>query len=158
MLMLIPIVFIVWSLFQPQIASNVFIVFFLLLEIWILLDHFTGKPKTQTNIFTNAEWKVFKKYHLYFRFPFTSRLLSPVISGIQLSAFIFGPWLLYRKLWTQAIVIGLNYFVAGKVAVKLNPRVFLHDAVENHGDVVLMEEMTTVDRVCEKISQIGKPR
>jgi len=94
---------------------------------------------------------VLRKYHLYFRYPFASRSFSSILSGIQLSAFIWVPWLLYNRLWIPAIFIGLNYFIAGPIAVKLNPRFFLHDAVENKGNRYFLSEMMAVDSVCEKI-------
>lgn len=158
MLKIISLAFIVWSFFGPIIASTIFISFFVILEGWLLLVHFSNKPKYNLRYFTPSELKVLKKYHLYFRYPFSSKSFSSTVSGIQLSAFIFVPWLLFNKIWMQAIIIGINYFIAGKIAVKLNPRFFLHDAVDNHGAMEFTDEMNAVDSVCEKIINISKNR
>ena len=98
---------IVWSFFNPLWASKAFLVLIAIFEGYIFLmsragrpDHleaFTAPPDLNTD-----EVAVVKKYHLFFKFPFASREFSAALSAIQLSTFIWVPWLLYQGLWLTA--------------------------------------------------------
>lgn len=71
-----------------------------------------------------------EKYRIFFQFPFASRMLSPAFSAILLSAFLLVPWFIIKGLYIQAILVGLNYFVAGQLSVLTNPQFFLHDNLD----------------------------
>jgi len=125
----------VWSFFSPLWASNVFLIFFVIFEGFIFLMSRAGRSN-HIDAFTAAydlntkEVAVVKKYHLFFRFPFASRDFSAAISAVQLSTFVWVPWLLYQGLWLTAIAIGFNYFIAAPLAMQLNPRLFLSRAAD----------------------------
>lgn len=148
----------VWSIWSPWPASTAFIVVFTLVEGYVLLGQRTARFNPDPQHWDLEEVAVLREYPLYFRFPMSSRSLSGVLSAVQLSVFLWVPWLLYNELWWQAILIGMNYFLAGRLAVKLNPRGFLHDAVERKGKTDMTPLMEAVDRVCEKILDMQRGR
>ncbi len=122
---------VILTFFKPFIGSLVFIIIAALLEIWIVLANSSKiKVKNDNNKYTSKEIELIQRYPLFFRYPITSRMLSPMFSGIQLAAFLLVPWLFIKGLYLQAIVIGLNYFVATQLAVILNPQFFLHDNLD----------------------------
>jgi|GEM_PF-2030481 len=146
---------IIYSFWNPLVASTIFITIIGLFEIWIILAQWQGKnivPKDDKWSF--QEFETIKKYYTFFRYPFAAKIFSATLSMIQLSVFIWVPWLIYRNLWIPAILIGINYFIAGTLAVKLNPRHFLHDAVEKQNGTQYLSEMLMVDTIIEKMWNI----
>ena len=153
----------IWSFFQPAIASIVFIGFIVLLEGSLLIASASCKPDVALSAFwkphidisewTPSEIKALRKYCLYFSYSHSSQMFSSTLSGIWGSAFILVPWLLYNHLWISAVVIGINCFIAGPLSKKLNPRLHLHTEVESKGKVDLLSEMNAVDSVCERLLQ-----
>ncbi len=140
------------SFFYPIQASWAFVVFCLILEGYLLLVSSRSLPPNGSALFNAEEQIIIKKYYLYFRYPFVARSLSTSLSLIALSVIIFVPWLLYNHLWIQAIIIGLNFFIAQVISSKLNIRFYLHDAVERLKQAEHRKEMELVDSICNKIS------
>lgn len=151
----------IWSFFQPTIASIVFIIFIVLLEGGLLIASASCNPNVALYTFNRyhldvSEWtpseiKTLRKYCLYFSYPISSQMFSSTLSGIWGSAFILVPWLLYNHLWISAVIIGVNCFIAGPLSKKLSPRLYLHTEVESKGNVDLLPEMDTVDSICERL-------
>lgn len=141
----------IWSFFQIEIASTVFIVLIVLVESYQFFIDKIGKPKINQLKLSDAEFKALQKYHIYFRFPFASRSVSSTLSAIQLSSFIWVPWLLYNHFWWQAVFVAANYLIAAHFAFKLNPGFFLYDAVYKKGKLEFELEMKAVDSLTEKI-------
>lgn len=153
MIKIITIILLIISFLYPLQASWVFIAFLVFLEGYLFLTSIRRKYSFSRDIsFNEEERKIIEKHHLYFRYPFTARSLSTSLSFIALSAIIFVPWLLYNHLWLQAVIIGLNYFIAQLLSTKLNIRFYLHDAVERLKKEEHRKEMMMVDSICEKIS------
>lgn len=122
----------VWSFFNPLWASTIFLlVFVLALEGYIFLMSIKDRPH-HLEPFSDPfnlnpdEANVVKKYHLFFKFPMASQQFSAAISLIQISTLVWVPWLIYSKLWIAAIAIAINYFIAERLAMQLNPRLFMH--------------------------------
>ena len=94
---------------------------------------------------------VVKKYHLFFKFPFASRQFSGALSAIQLSTFVWVPWLLYNGLWFTAVAIGGNYFAASFLAMQLNPRLFLQRA-SGPAALYAQSELLAIDSALERLT------
>ena len=147
----------IWSFFDPLWASRVFLFgFILIFEGYIYLMSRAGRPDnldafSEPFFFNPEEVAAVKKYHLFFKFPFASREFSGAISGIQLSSFIWVPWLLYSGLWVTAIAIGINYFIAGWLAMQLNPRLFLQQGVNGPAGFLAITELQAIDSAFEKL-------
>jgi len=153
-IVLIPIVI---AFFNPGIGSVIFIVVSALLELWIILANLSKiKVKNEDNKYTPKEVEVIERYRLFFQYPTASRIISPMLSAIQLSAFILVPWLLFKGLYIQAVIIGANYFVASQLAVILNPQFFLHDNLDKgkiKDPIQLLrfkQDMNAIDSALEK--------
>lgn len=143
-----------YGFFQPLSGALAYLAFIGLFEGWMLLAMVTNKPGfSRSETWTAKELQIIKMYYLYFRFPNASSEFSGLLSGIQLLTFIWVPWLLYHRVWVPAVLIGLNYFAAVAFAVKLNPRFFLHDAVERRGQNEYGQDMEAVDSILEKINK-----
>ena len=128
---IIILILIIFTFFNPNLGSWTFIVLSALLEVWIVLTNLSRiKVKNENNKYTSKEVEVIERYKLFFQYPFASKMLSPVFSAIQLSTFVLVPWLLYKGLYINAAIIGLNYFIAPQLAVILNPQFFLHDNID----------------------------
>ncbi|MDP7077920.1 MAG: hypothetical protein QGI64_06620, partial [Desulfobacterales bacterium] len=75
----------IWSFFQPSIASYVFLIFFACLEGWLFVEYFFGKSKlvSLATDWSEAELSALRKYHLTFRFPFAIKTsfwgLTPIV-------------------------------------------------------------------------------
>jgi len=143
----------VWSLFQFRQATNLYILTLGLLELYLLITSERGKKYIDKSKWSDKEVVLLQRYNLYFRYPFTSKSLSKALSLIQLMSFVWIPWLLYNRLWIQAIIMGLSYIEAGARAAELNPRFYLHDAVEKRHMLKYLQDMLTVDSICEKLSK-----
>lgn len=145
----------IWSFFSPPLAAKVFLILVAVFEGYIFLMSRTGRTDhleafSAPHYFNPDEVTVIKKYHLYFKFPLASRDFSAALSAIQLSAFVWVPWLLYQDLWLTAIAIGANYFIAAPLAMQLNPRLFLSRAT---GTVALFAhgERMAIESALEKL-------
>ena len=80
-----------------------------------------------------------------------ARLNSSMASAIYLFGLILVIWLLWNGFWIKAIILAVNAVASALISAKLNPRTFLHDAVENRKKFEFHEEMLIVDSICEKI-------
>ena len=122
-----------FTFLNPLFGSWIFIGFICLLEIWIVL---AGRTKIQVNNknskYTIDEVDIIEKYHLFFQFPVIARMLSKTFSAIQLSSFIFVPYMLFSGYWIQALIVLVQYFVVPQFAVTLNPQHFLTDNLSNN--------------------------
>lgn len=148
------------TIWKANIGSIVFIlVAFLLESLSFFANAKLSKSKwnNKNNIYNQNEVYVIEKYPLFFKFPIASRIFSATFSGIQMSAFILVPWLLYGGLYVQAIIIGINYFIAGQLSVINNPKFFLHDNLEKEkikDETIKKEftvEMNSIDSALEKM-------
>jgi len=146
----------IYSLFQPYTAAIVYFLFIFLFEGYIFLTYKIPKNNWDHTLFSDQEILILNRYKLFFLYPFASKSFSSLLSGIQLSAFLWVPWLVYNKIWLFALFIGLNYFIGAKLSVKLNPILFLHDAVEKKGQKEYAEEMQIVDLISKKLLERHK--
>ncbi len=150
---------VILTFFKPAFGSWVFVIIVALLELWIVfVNRSKIKVKNDNNKYTLKEVEVIERYRLFFQYPFASRIFSQMFSGIQLAVFPLVPWLLIKGLFIQAVVIGLNYFVATQLAVVLNPQFFLHDNIDKgkikkdpEFKVRFTEDMNAIDSALEKM-------
>ncbi len=147
--------FLIWAFFDPKLASYSAICFLVFLEGYLYFSQNVTKaeyqPNTEPYFFTLDEVIVLKRYSFYFNFPNVAKSFSSLLSFVQISTFIWVPWLLYNSLWIPAVIIGANYFLVGPLSVFFNPRFFLHDAVENKGKQEFHAEMVLIDSICDKL-------
>lgn len=150
----------VWALFDPNTASWTFIALFILVfEGYTLLLFRTDsrvpiEPHVPPYSFSPAEVKVVKRYYFFFRSPALAREWSSTLSLVGLSTFIWVPWLLFQAIYVQAAIIGVNYFLAGPMSLRLNPLLFLQRGAASGTNVVAGIELSAVQSVIEKIQGV----
>jgi len=142
---------VIWGIFRPLPAAIAHMCFAGMFEGYLLLTVLLRRPAVPNVTWSDGELAAIRKYQVYFTFPFASREFSSVASGVQMTTLFWSPWLLYKGHWILAVIVGVNYFVAGSLSMKLNPRFFLHEAVDKRRDLRYLDEMVAVDSVCEKI-------
>lgn len=156
MIKILTVVLLVMSFLYPERWSWAFVAFFAILELYLFLiskSRNLSLYRHHNLNFDEKEKQLIEKYHLYFRYPHTSRSLSGSLSLIAFSGIVLGLWFLYNHLWIQAFIAGLNYFIAQSISVKLNIRFYLHDAVERLGQEEHRSEMILVDSIVDKLSE-----
>ncbi len=128
---------VIGAFFVPEMAANVFIgSFIVLFQGWLVVLLIAARPPQFEEdkapyFFTGAEIEVIEKYALIFRFPGTSRSFAAVVALISLAGFVLVPWLAYRDLWVQAVIIAVNTcFAAGQLTRRLDPERYLAAAAE----------------------------
>lgn len=158
------IVTLVWAAFQPNVAPWAFIAIFIaLFEGYIALLLLRGYQKSIAPLappfeFTSDEVQAIKRYSLFFESPQLSRECSSAISLLGLSTFAWVPWLLYQSQWVPAIIIGLNYLVAGPLSLHLNPMPFLQRGALSQNNPVAVGELRVVESIIEKITRVQNQR
>ena len=144
----------IWSFFQPSIASYVFLIFIACLEGWLLVAYSFGKPELVSSAtdWSEAELSALRKYHLAFRFPFAIRTITSGLKAISLSSFLWVPWVLYKHHWIPAVLIGLNcVFVLSYLQIRCSdPRPYLGKVV-NAGNLKYYDELEAVNTIYEKL-------
>lgn len=143
------------SFLYPTVAPFGLLSFFVLFELFIFVSSIRlSSHEFKLNngeILTDDERLVAKKYSLYFKYPYTAKLYSSNLSLIGIIGLILIPWLLFHSLWIPTAFFVINYFIAQKLSVKLNPRFYLHDAVERNNQLEHTLEMHLVDSICNKL-------
>lgn len=151
---------VIYAFINTSVGSTIFLIIAFILNAYIFILNKSKakvKLKKSSKNYTQGEIKMIEKYHIFFRYPTASRMLSPVFSAIQLSAFVLVPLFLYKSLWIQAVLTGVNYFIASQFAVILNPQFFLHDNVDKNKikDQKMLEkykkDMQVIDSALKKI-------
>lgn len=133
----------IWSFYDPRSASLTYLCIILLFEGYIFWASKYDcpdqlEPLSEPFYLTADEVDVVKKYHLHFKFPMASQQFAGALTLTQLLMYVWVPWLLYSKLWIAALIIFVNYYVAGLLARVLSPQAYLkkvfHSPIE--GDSV----------------------
>ncbi len=147
----VPLGLFVWSLFQPTIASYVFVGLAALFVGYIFFIDITNRPKPDPLLWTPDEIKVLRDYHLALKFSFGAKDFSCYLNGIRWSSLIWVPWLLWNHLWIPAGFLVVNFFVTASLSVRLDPFFFLSDAVRR-GQYRFAKELSLLQQVQEKLN------
>lgn len=121
------------TLFLAPYGAALFVIYVATLEIYWFTR--LKSPKEVHGIdFTDSEMEVYKKYWLHFQYPSTSRTYSSTLSMIQLSSIGIAILLALKGYYVAAIVLGLNYFIAGPLSMRMNPSFFYSNAKRISGN------------------------
>lgn len=151
MLRLVLLAILIYSFWNISFSSMVFLVIATIFNIWLYSTQYLGKIEPDKSKWTEKEIDVLRKYHLYFQFPFTSKFNSSTASAIYIFGTILVVLLLWHGYWIKAIIMAINALASALISSKLNPRFYLHDAVERQNKYQYHDEMIAVDSVCDKI-------
>ena len=150
MLRYISLLLLVYSFWNINTGSLIFIVSCSLFNIYILLCN-TAKIHIDESKWTKDEIDLIKNYHLYFRYPFASKSFSATASGIYVFGLVLFIWLMIHGFWIKSGLVILNSLIAMAMQSKLNPLYFLHNAVEKQHKHKFAKEMELMDSVCKKM-------
>jgi len=147
-------VILIWSFFQPSIASYVFLFFVACFEGWLLVAYSFGKPDlvSSSTDWSAVELSALRKYHLAFRFPFAIRTITSGLKAISLSSFIWVPWLFYKHHWIPAVLIGLNcVLILSYLQIRCSDPQPSLEKVVNAGSLKYYDELEAVNTIYEKL-------
>lgn len=147
----IPLGLFVWSIFSPATATYIFLAATAIFEGYLFFIDRANRPNPDPSRWSQEEIDVLRKYHLALRYPFGAKDMSVVLNGFRWSALLWVPWLLWNQMWVFAVIIALNFFIAGDLSFRLDPFFFLSDAV-NRGKYQFAGELSLLQEVAEKIS------
>lgn len=127
----------IWGFFNAFTAGVSFILVVLALAGWLLLANIALRSRSIRNLDLNAmsagEIAIFRKYALYFGYPYQARQYSSALSIVQGLSVVWMALLLWRSEWILAACFVGVFFAATNMAPFLNPGNFLrhHDAKGN---------------------------
>ena len=151
------------SIWQPTLASWTFlVVFVLLLEGYILLllyihRNYKMAAHEAPHFFSENEAELVSKFAIHFMYPGTATAMSVVLAANAGAAFIFVPVLIYKSMYVEGILIGLNWFVALPLSYMLSPLNGMK-AGEAKGDSLSAQRLAVWGSTWEKIIAAGRTR
>ena len=99
---------------------------------------------------TDMQKMYLKRHYIFFKFPASSPVSSRRLSGIAMLTFLVVPLLIFKGVWFLAIIIGLNYFIAQKISVKLNPVFYMMQKILKNMDTL----HPSIGPICVDLIQI----
>ena len=147
-----------WSFSEPVTAASWFIAFCALIDVWLIALQKTQRPKslepgTAPHFLTPDEVQVVLEYPLLFKYPLTAYSIFSGLNYLQLASGIWVIWLVYSGHWPLAIPIAINFMIASKLGVMLEPRPW-HTRIANgnRGDASSISQvyLETIQSVFEK--------
>lgn len=141
-----------WFSFEMSII--ILIIYGLLEIILFRTASIKVKPTNELEL-TSYEEEIFSKYYVVFKFPAASRDYSTILATIQFSTFIFTPLFLFKGLFIPAIVLGFNFWLAGIIAAKFNPILYLGEDIKK-GNTTYLLEYEAIQSIGRKINGFQK--
>lgn len=128
-MLVFPLAFFIWSLFQPSLAGYVFATLVAVLVGYLFFIDWANKPSIeQSEKWSKEEIEILRKYHIAFRVRFASRDFSCLLNAIRVSSFVWVPWLAWNAAWIPAAFLAVNFFLSRSLAIRLDPFYFLRRA------------------------------
>lgn len=153
LIILIPLI--ITAFWFPFVVSIIILILYGIIEIVIFIPTFLKiKPAVELKLSPHEE-KIFSNYYVFFRYPFGSTDFSRILAIIQLSAIILSPLFFFNGLMIPAIILVINYFIAGPVAVKLNPVHYIGEDIKK-GNIKHSNEYEIIQVVQKKIMDFQK--
>lgn len=152
---IIAIVLAIIAAFNPDLIW-IFVLVVGLFELYTLMMSVRKAPELKKDFahkLTSSELAMWKKYPTFLNFPITSRKMSSSLSLLQFVSIGLGVVLLFRGEYIWGILIGLNYFFAAPMAVKLNPQFFFHEQSQK-GDSEALANFEDVSSTLEKLHRL----
>ncbi len=149
---LVIVVLFVLAFWYPLVAGGTFLISSIIFEIYLFLINRIKFQISNKEKWSDDEKEILQKYSLYFRFIRIPRLFSFTLTAIQLSVLFWVPLLLYKNHWLLAVIIGLNYFMAGLLSAKLDPKFFLRDAISK-GKSRFSRELDLINNINKKLDE-----
>lgn len=148
---------VIYAFFNAVVASWIFIAISFLLITWIFLANRDKVEVTNKKKYNEVEIEMIETYHLFFRYPTMTRMLSRTFSAIQMATYVLMVLLLFKGLIVQFFLVAVIYFFSQQYAVILNPQFFHHDNIEHNRikddrqRLIVKMKMYAIDSALEKM-------
>jgi hypothetical protein len=146
----IPLGLFVWAIFNPYIATYIFLAATSIFEGYLFIVDRFNKPNPDPSSWTEEEIEVIRKYHIALRYPFAGKEISVVLNGFRWSAILWIPLLLWNQMLVFAVILAANFLITGGLSVRLDPIYFLSDAV-NRGKYQFNYELSLLNEVANRL-------
>jgi hypothetical protein len=146
--------------FQPLLASRTFIGLFIValegLSIFALLSQRSSAltPRFTAQL-TSDELDLIFAYKVHFMYPGTTRELSAAIALVGMACLPFALLLLWQGHYTEGVIIGVNWFVAGPLSHKLSPFNGLKGMAER-GNETALRRFNAWDSASQKLLEFHR--
>lgn len=135
--------------------SWAYLLFLAVFEIWLLRrlkavgkgPVAVGEPPYR---FSAEEAAFVERYRFYFTYPALAREASLVLSALGITALLLAPWLTVKLELVQALLIGVNLLVVGRLTKELAPVLALRVRA-NKGDREALRLLELHDPLWQKI-------
>jgi len=135
--------------------SWAYLLFLAVFEIWLLRrlkavgkgPVAVGEPPYR---FSAEEAAFVERYRFYFTYPALAREASSVLSALGITALLLAPWLTVKLELVQALLIGVNLLVVGRLTKELAPVLALRVRA-NKGDREALRLLELHDPLWQKI-------
>lgn len=138
-------------------ASWAYLAVLAMFEIW-LLRRMGAVPRGPVAVdeapyrFTAEEAALVERYRFYFTYPGVAKEASSVLAALGLSALVLAPWLTIKLQFIQAVLVGANLFVVGRLTRRLAPMLQLRVRA-NRGDREALRMLELHDPLWKKIRE-----
>lgn len=138
-----------------------YLLFLAVFEIW-LLRRLKGVGRGPVAVgeppyrFTAEEAAFVERYRFYFTYPALAREASSVLSALGITALLLAPWLTVKLELVQALLIGVNLLVVGRLTKELAPVLALRVRA-NKGDREALRLLELHDPLWQKIRDAVLP-
>ena len=116
------------TILDPARASWLYIAACAMFEMWLArriraAGRTAVPPSEPPYRFTGDEARLVGRYRFYFTYPAIAKDSGSVLAALGLSALLLAPWLTYKQMLVQAVIVGINLFAVArftKVVAPLN--------------------------------------
>ena len=151
---IVPLGLFILALFLPKTSTYIYLAILILFELYLYFIDIFNRPKPNNNYWNYEELRIIKEYHLAIRYSYGAKIFSIILNGFRFTIFIWVPLLLINSFWIPAIILVINFFFTGSLAVRLDPIFYLKDAVKK-GKMKYYYELSLIQQVMNKYISKG---
>ena len=153
----------IWGFFEPGAAGWLFIGVFAAFAAWLLAATWSLRPSRLSPdegpyFFSGEEVALFRRYPIYFRYPYTARQYSSTFTAVQVLSIVWLLTLLFNREWALAGAFVAVYLAASNLAPFMNPGHFLrYHGARGHLPEHLVKRLAVLQSIESKLQQFPSP-
>jgi hypothetical protein len=114
-------ILLLWSCFSPGWASAFFLLISYSFLAFLMFYDRSARPSPDPAEWTVDEIDAIRKHHFFLTTPSMARLCNANLNIFRLSVVLWIPWLFWNRVFIQAALLGLLYFVPYSLCKRLDP-------------------------------------
>ena len=114
-------ILLLWSWFKPGWASAFFLIISYSFLAFLMLYDRSARPSPDPAEWTVEEIETIRKHHVFLTTPTMARICNANLNIFRLSVVLWIPWLLWNRVFIQAGLLALLYFVPYSLCKRLDP-------------------------------------